>query len=99
MKGEEVSESLFKTYVEVRYVKAKRKKAEKGPKGSIDSRKNKKPVQPNIRWKECNNSIAAGKVEVTTLASIFNKRDYGSLTLTYGMEAPLFGNLVKKGMV
>jgi|GEM_PF-1499086 len=66
MTGEQVLESLFKTYVEVWYLKAEIKTDENnGPEKITGSAKGNRPVELNIRWKEYNEPVRLSKAEVT----------------------------------
>jgi hypothetical protein len=58
MTGEEVMESLFKTYVEVWYLKAQIKEAEQiTPARKTQTIKYKKTAAINIRWKQYNETV------------------------------------------
>jgi hypothetical protein len=73
MTGEQVLESLFKTYAEVWYLKEEMKKAGQKEQGrSAGSIKHRKIVRTNIRWKEYKETVEPGDVEIAQFTA-FNK--------------------------
>jgi hypothetical protein len=74
MTGEQVLESLFRTYVEVWYIKAEIKETERKEQGrSTGSTERRNAVEINIRWKEYNDINRICKAEVVILTSSLKK--------------------------
>lgn len=90
MTGEEVTESLFKTYVEVWYLKALHKKAEQQESGRINRpAKHKNAATVNIRWKEQNMHIRLTNTVFIIQAVRFNKSTIRSIFRIAAMGPPL----------
>jgi hypothetical protein len=64
MTGEQTLESLFRTYVEVWYIKAEIKEAEQKAKEQSASTKRNKTVQINIRRKEYDHALTLAHINV-----------------------------------
>jgi hypothetical protein len=90
MTGEQVLESLFRTYVEVWYLKAEEREAERREQErSAGSTERKKAVEINIRRKEYNETTRLSDFEAAPV-NIFNKCTSNNSSQSGGMGPPSF---------
>ncbi len=87
MTGEQVLESLFKTYVENWYIKAEIKEAEeKIAYSSAGSATTRKTVEINIRWKEYNERAQIDYTAVNVQPHTLNNPCVSCLSLPQGLS-------------
>lgn len=88
MKGEQVLESLFKTYVEVWHIKAAIKQAEKGAERRGGSGNSRRIVKVDIHWKEFYETSRLSAVELAILAGACCKPAGSRLSGSFGLGPP-----------
>jgi len=87
MTGQQALESLFKTYVEVWYIKAEIKTEQKEAERSARSIKRSKTPEINIRWKQYNES-RLDRFDANLKTCTFNKPAGSHLSRSIGMGPP-----------